>query len=390
MSLSGTQLYRIVEEFAALGDHQTGSDVDASTVTWLSERLRALGLAVTIDRQPFDRWQGTLDLRVGGDPVDGLAVPYEWTGTIETDLVDVAGFDAMSGGFPAALDAPIAAAVARGAEVAVLATEHPDGSLVGVNRILGVERPGVPTVLVAGRDLDRLRSGAVTVAMTGSIVAGETANLVADTAVGASASPEERIIVTTPLTGWFSCAGERGTGVAVLLDLVERFAHLPLRVVATGGHELGFFGAHRWVDANPGPVRAIVHVGASVAVDAPDDDGTRELVPTRFAMTSLDDAAAAPVVAALEPVGLGLGTATERWIGEGEAWSRLGVPLLSSTGAGIDFHTPEDQPERVTSPASLALVAAAFADATAALLEAVPPAPDGAEASSRTQESSSS
>ena len=48
----------------------------------------------------------------------------------------------------------------------------------------------------------------------------------------------EAVLITTPLTGWFGCAGEQGTGVAVLLDLVERFADRPLLVLATGGHEL--------------------------------------------------------------------------------------------------------------------------------------------------------
>lgn len=360
---TGDRLFGLVEAYAALGDHRTGSDVDRATVVWLADRLRAIGLEVTVEPVGFDRATADAHLRVDGSEVACLPVPYEWTGTIVTEAVGVAAFDPMSGGLPSVLDDPIAAARARGAEAAVLVTEHPNGSLVGVNRVLGEPGSGFPTLLAAGRDLERRQSGRVSVDLTAQVSPGQTANIVAG-----NHRPGNPVVLTTPLTGWFTCAGERGTGIAVLLELVERFRHQPLKVVLTGGHELGYFGAHRWVDANPAPPAAIVHVGASIAVDAPTDTG-RDLVASRLAMTSLSEESAQPVTRALQPVGLALIPSTEQWIGEGEAWSRLGVPLLSTTGAGIDFHTPEDTPERATTPLSLAVVADAMTDATAALID---------------------
>ncbi len=122
---------------------------------------------------------------------------------------------------------------------------------------------------------------------------------------------------------------------------------------------------------------AIAHIGASVAVEDVSESGERSLAAMRLAMTSLANDEAASIAAALAPAGLALGADTTDWLGEGRAFSRLAAgadgarpaPLLSFTGSGIDFHTPEDTPERATSPAALAAVATGIGDAVAALVE---------------------
>lgn len=361
----GDVLFGLVEEFTALGDHRSGSDVDAATARWVAGMLRAQGLQAAIEPVGFDQWVGRAELTAGGRPLDCLAVPYEWNGSLETTSIDVSSFDPQSGGFPGVLQRPIAQARTRGREAVVLVTEHPQGSLVGVNRELGAAGGGHPVVLAAGRDLDLLRAGPVELRIEGRIQPGRTANVVAGN--GLDGPP---LILTTPLTGWFGCAGERGSGLAVLAHLVQRFRDQSLLVVATGGHELGFLGAHRWVDGATTRPGAIVHVGASIAVDEPAGRGPRQLIATRLAMTSLDQDHAAVLDEVLSPVGLAPAPGATSWIGEGQAWSRLGVPLLSTTGAGIDFHTPEDIAARATSPGSLARVAAAMGDATEALVVA--------------------
>lgn len=363
---TGDELFGLVCAYTALGDHRTGSAVDDRTAAWMAQQLTDRGLSV--ERQPvaFDRWVSTSSVTVAGREIDHLAVPYEWTGSLTTARVHVGSFDPARGGFPELLSAPIEVARDAGADVAVLATEHPNGSLVGVNRVYGAETSGFPTVLIAGRDLEGAAAGPIEVSLTAEQVPGTTTNVVATN--GRSGVP---LLLTTPLTGWFGCAGERATGIAVLLHLVERFGHLPLLVVATGGHELHWFGVDRWIDSAAPTPSAVVHVGASVAVEEDDPAGGRRLADGRLAMTTLDEPASAPVAAALEAARLGLHPATDRWIGEGKSWSRLPVPLLSFSGAGVDFHTPEDIPERVTSPAALAVAAESIGDAVEAFLHAV-------------------
>ena len=78
-------------------------------------------------------------------------------------------------------------------------------------------------------------------------------------------------VISTPSSGWFTCAGERGPGIAALLALAE-WAHarpdsLHYLFVATSGHELDFLGARLFHEAQlaPPPERTQVwlHLSAS-------------------------------------------------------------------------------------------------------------------------------
>ncbi len=358
MALSGDLLFDIVAEYSALGIHRSGSTVDRGTIQWMGEQLAQRGLTIDPRPEPFDRYVASSRLTVDGIEIDHLPVFYEWTGSIDTNNLWIREFDGKGGGYTLSLTELTQSARAEGADAVVLANQHPEGALVAVN-LRAEHGSGIPTVLVAGRDLDRLRAGNARLEMQASLTTGHTTNLVATNDL-----PGPPLLLTTPLTGWFTCAGERGTGVAVLIDLVERCSHLPLLVLATGGHELDYFGVRRWVEANDIMPNAIVHVGASAAVDALGSGGVRELISTRIALTSLSPDEAQPLTDALEPIGLDLQTSTERWLGESEVFCEVGVPMLSFTGSGIDFHTPEDTPERATSPRSLARVAKAIGTAT--------------------------
>lgn len=378
----GVELFAIVEQYEEFGDHRTGTGPDHLTAAWMGDRLRAAGLVARVEAVPFDRWAYTSTLTVAGDAVDHLPVFYEWTGEVNTANVWVDEVDQRLGGDPGVIDRHVAAARARGAEAVILATKHPTGSLVAINRPIGRVSGGMPTVLVPGRELNRLRRGPVQLTACAELVPATTTNIVAVNAMNAmNAMDGPRLVLTTPLTGWFGCAGERGTGIAVLLDLVARFAATrPLTVVCTGGHELGWFGADQIVDQifdsiadgggeRIGPsladISSIVHLGASLAAEQDGANG-RQLAPNRLALTSCSDRSMGQVRASLSSVGLSLTAESSFWVGEGEAWSRLAAPLLSVTGAGVAFHTPEDVAAAVTSPGALRRVADAVADATAA------------------------
>jgi hypothetical protein len=237
---------------------------------------------------------------------------------------------------------------------------------VAVNRAPGDET-GFPVVLVPGREAARLEGtegSRIEVDLAAEVVPGTTANVVA--ANGVEGMP---LLLTTPMTGWFGCAGERGTGLAVLLELVERFADRPLLVLATTGHELLYEGVRRWVAERSLEVSAIVHVGADLATEAYGEGGVRALATSRVAFCGRSTAAAG-VGRALEPGGWAFREDPAAWLGEGEVWSGFDVPLLSLTGAGPWFHTREDTPAGSTSPQSLATVADALADAVVALDDA--------------------
>ncbi len=363
--MNGEQLFDLVAAYHDLGVHRAGTAVDAATVDWYDAQLNARGLRTERIPVPFDRYVHESTLTVDGEPIAHLPLFYEWTGSIDTTDVHVALVDAHSGGHDDSLADALVAGAATGREALILATEHTEGSLIACNR-QPHHHGGRPTVLVGGRDHERL-AGADTVrlTMTAATEPAATTNLAARNDIDG-----RPLLLTTPLTGWFGCAGERGTGAAVLLELVERFGDAPLLILATGGHELDYLGVRRWVAAGGADVRAIVHVGASVAVDAPDGTGGRALIPSRLALTGEGGAAGERMGRAVAPGRFHYRAETPSWTGESEVFCELGVPMLSFTGAGLDFHTPEDTPDRATSPVALATVAAAVAAGVSELWDA--------------------
>ena len=364
-SFSGEDLYRIVCDYAALGHHRSGTGRGQATVEWFMELVSDLG-EVTAEAVEFERYDTSSELTADGRPIDHLALHYEFFGDIDTSDVAVRRLDPQSGGYPQVADKLIDETKRAGREALVIATDHPDGELVAINRDLAAPASGLATVLVAGRHYDTLTSSALRLRLDARLAPGRTVNVEVS-----NDRPGRRLVLTTPLHGWFGAAGERGTGIAVLRHVAERLADRPLTIIATGGHELGYLGAFRWVERRLEPPACVVHLGASVAVESRAADGSRRLIDSRIGMTNLSEAAARAVTAALGDAGIGLRYDVDSWLGEGEAWSRLGVPVLSTTGAGPDFHTPMDTPERATSPDALATVAAAMARGAAAFHDAV-------------------
>lgn len=367
--MDGQQLFDVVEQYSDLGVHRAGTPVDDHTAAWMAGLLKERGVEVSAESVPFRGWEASSTLWIDDVEVEHTPVYYSWTGTIDTTSVDARHVDVGFGGKRVVLDPAFEAAQATGAEAAVFATGGPDGSLRVVN-----QKPelayGLPAVLVAGRDLPAAGRPAVRLAMDASLVDATTTNLVGYNPAALRPGAGLPVILSTPLTGWFTCAGERGTGVAVLLDLVEQLADVPLLVLVTGGHELDYFGVRQWVGSAP-PCRAVLHIGASVAVEADTPEG-RGLAATRLAKTSVPKDDAGPMAERLTDLNLTLEAAASQWTGESEVFSALGVPMLSFSGAGKDFHTPQDIPSAATSPRALAQVARGFGDTIRSFLDVAP------------------
>ena len=323
-SFSGEDLYGIVCDYAALGHHRSGTDRGWATVEWFADLVSDLG-GVTTAAVEFERYDASSELTADGRPIAHLALYYEFTGEIDTLDVAVRRLDPQSGGYPGVADALIDETKRAGHEALVIATDHPGGDLVAINRDLAAPASGLPTVLVAGRHYDALASSTVRLRLDARLVPGRTANVEVS-----NDRPGRPLVLTTPLHGWFGAAGERGTGIAVLRHVAERLADRPLVVVATGGHELGYLGAFRWVERCvercSEPPACVVHLGASVAVESVAADGSRRLIESRIGMTNLRQAAARPVADALGGAGIGLRYDVDSWLGEGRGVERAGGP----------------------------------------------------------------
>ena len=166
----------------------------------------------------------------------------------------------------------VTAAVANKAQAIVIVPEGPTGGIVGLNIVAGLEPvANIPIAVLAPKDFalieEELSDDKVaTLIMDGVSRPVESRNVIARRKAGS-----KWIVFTTPRTGWFDAAAERGTGTAVFLGLcrwaVGAFPQHSLLAINSGGHELSFSGMHRAMRIVPPPdaVDGWVHAGAGLA-----------------------------------------------------------------------------------------------------------------------------
>ena len=80
-------LYKIVEEYAALGDHRTGTGVDRATIEWFCDQLHGIGAAVETAEFPIDLYRAHWGVSLDNEEVFSLPLYYEATGRTRTTSV---------------------------------------------------------------------------------------------------------------------------------------------------------------------------------------------------------------------------------------------------------------------------------------------------------------
>lgn len=282
-----------VTQYAGLGIHLTGSPGDLATLDWVEARLARSGF--TVERQPvvyMDHQIDAAQLRVDGVGIDGIAQrPARLTGPegVAARLVladrpeatpEAAGAIALvrlpfarhSSIMEPRIAGPVKAALARGCAGLVLVTQGPSAEALALNA--PVEHPvgALPTLIVAPRDAAPLVAAADARKEARLVIDGKPARAASANIVARRPGRGRTIVVTTPLSGWFACAGERGSGVAAFLHLAALLAkQLPdaeLLFAGLVGHERENHGGELFVKERapkPEDVRLWVHIGANFA-----------------------------------------------------------------------------------------------------------------------------
>src|SRR6266571_4589549 len=263
MSRTGEHLYQLVQTYSALGEHRTGTPVDHATIAWFATELGKRGARVDKVPYRFERYVAHCRLLADGAEVEALPLYYEAVGQVHSSRLHLAELAIVADFLnPPQLDAVSARAQMSGAEAAILATSGAGGRLVALNRapVLG---SGFPTVLVPGSALPMLRQAAVHLELDARLEPRASATVIGHLGQGDATNP---VVVATPLSGWFRCAGERGTGIAIALQLAQELAaRWPVLVVGTTGHELHYLGLRRFLAAYALHPSAVIHLGASLA-----------------------------------------------------------------------------------------------------------------------------
>ena len=355
------ELHELTAAYHAFGAHRTGTPPDLATTDWFFDLLADRGATLGRRRIDFDRYAvETALVDPAGDHIPCDAVYYEFAGRFEGGGLDVVTVPARGAGNASAFDAML---VERDHPLAIVIENGPPGLVVMPNRaVADGSRP--PAIVVPSDAGPRLPGATLTI--EARLVPGRCES---SSAVLGSGPP---VTVTTPLSGWYGCASERGSGAAIALDLTSRLAEThTVTVVACSGHELAHLGLDAWLSDAAAerrvPAGPVIHLGASVGAARGGRLEPRIVLQGRDAPADRTDA----LTSAVTPANYSLLTVDDPWPGEGHNWREHTPHVLSFTGAGTWFHTVGDTPEQATSAAALGRARDAVWDATRIFLDHV-------------------
>jgi hypothetical protein len=391
--LSGKALYDDVQRYDGFGPHRYGSAGAAQAFDWIAGELLRAGFAVSAQSFTMDR---QYDFEAGSLSVDGQTVavmPHWWipepfaSFSLSAPIVtagDASGrfvrvslpFDRaayLTQAHRAALDE----AFARHPAAVLLTIDHPSGEIYTYN----VDQEGkpwpAPVILVAARDkalLDAAQQAGRPVAV--DIKGRYRRDVPGRNVIGRlnRNAGGRAIVVSTPVTSWFTSTCERAPGIAGFLAMARlantRLADADLVFVATAGHEIGHGGMAHFIRSQAPPPAATLawaHFGASLACHEWRRDGEHwiagNVVDTRQRMIarsqSMDDLVRRHFGGI---VGTSL-VGDKAAVGELRDVHAAGYPnFFGMAGLHGLFHTPADSAAG-TGPDSLEPVARAFAGA---------------------------
>jgi hypothetical protein len=351
--MTGEFLFNDVKAYSALGEHRTASKVDRDTSAWLAKQLEGFGF--TSKLLPFRVRQFQFDsarLMAGGRsiPCFPLWLPRATPPLHATvarastkGCVAIVRFP-KGGAITPAHRAVIQPLIDADASAIIGVTPSDSGELVALNSTADAEPWPVPILLVGPPEEMNLR-GATDVAI--SIQGREEPRAEAFETIGEIGTGNKRIVISTPSSGWFHCAGERGPGIAMWLALARWSSHRESNIrytfVASSGHELGEQGMHSFL-TGPAPradeVGVWLHLGASIAARG----STRRLMTNRKEWL--------PVLSRnFVSIGDLPPELTDAPLGELAQLAKLGYRSFGIAGGHTLFHSPGDLP--VTTSAAM-------------------------------------
>jgi hypothetical protein len=281
--------------YIGFGIKASGGQGDNASGLWIEQQLQAAGYQT--ERSPFDipYFDATQsDLRVGPHrarlipqalvrqtPAQGLKakLSYVKIGEPHGDLAGTIVLLDLPHQFYSSAEAPVirdalALAEKGGAVGAILITNGPTGEGVALNAPKDHPLFQIPVAVLSPADAPAFIAAAANSELGHFTLSGRQGMRQAFNVVGriTRSADYQTIILNTPRSGWFTCAAERGPGVAVWLDLVRWTAaqDLPFNIIvtATSGHEYENVGIlHQIAKDLPAPDQVALYLlyGAGTA-----------------------------------------------------------------------------------------------------------------------------
>ena len=285
-----TPTRKLLQDYIGFGDKASGGRGDMASLAWMEAQLQAFGyrtqrqeIEVPFFESVTSRLHAeTFDLAVepqaqvlvtGPAGISGPLARAEDTPPPGGILVAVLPYRRWSSASsPEILAAAQRAATTQAAGL-VLVTTGPTGEALALNVPADRKLFQVPTVVLAPGSARALLDAATgrrpaTLVLDGKAGRRPAFNLIGHLDRGAART----LVLSTPRSGWYGCAGERGPGIVVWLRLAQWAARaLPgfnITLVSASGHEYDNHGAHAFLESRaPRPEKTAlwVHLGANVA-----------------------------------------------------------------------------------------------------------------------------
>jgi hypothetical protein len=352
-----------VATYVGIGEHRAGTAGERTVGRWLQGRLARLGYGTRVEHFPVLTVLnpgGTL--HVAGEairafpqwlpPADVLgktiAHPLELLDAESGDpaIRVVAKPIAFTPNWMPSLDKLVQLAAAKRAPALIVAIDSPSGELFACNQHSRAPFP-IPVALVARNDLPRITNSigrSARLRLTGALTETQALNVIGEkTGIG------QRLVVSTPLTGWFTCGGERGPGIALWLRLAAFLAasKRPVTLLGTGSHEIGHFGMeHALANGAPKPddVALWLHFGASLAATKLDAQYGKKS-PQYLVARSPTEGLAKTALLSDMPIYL---TGDRTTLGEaGQIIGAGHEHFVGLSGSFPTFHTPKDMGQAI-------------------------------------------
>jgi len=344
----------LIRAYEGQGFHRTGTAVDELSAEWLANEIREIGFAPMLEAFTLSRVDPvSASLAVNGRTIEGLPL-------FDGGFTGSAGISGSLGALNS--DAPIGFCenppnAQEAGALGEARRQNRHEALVVVTR---GARPGFcpsnadsflhpfgPPVLQVESDeatflADCARQGA-TALLTAQAERTQATAFNVVTLVAGTDNSLAPLVVMTPRSGWWSCASERGGGLACWLEIMRAARDArPARdvlFVASSGHELGHIGLDDFIARRPGLVpaaRAWIHLGANIG--AAHGAGNH--------LQASDDAMETMLAEAMTGAGLRIDHRLPRGaVPRGEAFNvhRGGGRFISIIGSNDLFHNADDR-----------------------------------------------
>ena len=376
------RIARVIQEYDAQGWHRSGTEVDHASARWLAEQVAECGLEPELERFDLSRVDPELAyVEIDGQRTEG--VPLFDGGFTGPDGVrgragplgagaGIGISEVGSGPSQSLMEAR------RAGEHTAIVAVTPTGPGVALLNSVSFLTPFGPPVLQVGNKsrewlMEHARRGSEAHVVVSVMRAPAESFNVTSRLRGKDESLAP-VVVMTPRSGWWHCAGERGGGIAAWLEVVRSMADVePERdvlFVATSGHEIGLPGVETFLKARPGleeGARGWVHFGANIGA-VPD-------APPRYAAS--DRGLERSAGEALREAGAGSASLSPTMVGaESNLITSRGARCLAMVGGAYAlFHREADRWPSTIDVETIARCANAFATVAVDLATSPPTVP---------------